>query len=385
MTDISIQNIILSFSLIVLVYWLLPGRLQSLFLSIASAAVLFYFDKRSFSILLVFAISVFFLTRWKIFSRIPYIFSVMIILFAAPLLYFKFRTYSFGLFSEGLIIPLGLSFYTLKLIHYWIEYSKGSLRNHSFLDFLNYIFFFPSAAAGPINRFEEFHTSERRKRWDISMFGTGVERVLYGSCKIIILGNYLVSTKFHEVIESIGRKHTALKAYYSCIEYGLNLYFQFAGYSDIAIGLAMILGYKMSENFSNPFLKPNIIEFWQSWHISLSDWCRRYVFLPVTAVSRRPAIAVTASMLTIGLWHKFNVQFIVWGLYHGAGIVLYHQFQKLKAAWLPAVDNKYISKAAYAGAVFINFNFVMLGFVITKEDSFAASLKTFNNIFLSWL
>jgi alginate O-acetyltransferase complex protein AlgI len=385
MTNILTQNIILGFSLIVLVYWLLPSGRQPLFLIVVSFIVLFYFDRVSCAILSIFAVSVFLLTQRGLTSKIPYSFPAMIIFSLIPLCFFKLRTNSFGLFFVNTAIPLGLSFYTLKLIHYWVEYSNGSLRRHTFPDFLNYIFFFPAAAAGPIHRFEEFYASERRKRWDAAMFVKGMERVLYGSCKIIILGNYLVSTRFHGTIESIGGKHIALKSYLSCVEFGLNLYFQFAGYSDIAIGLAMIFGYKISENFSNPFLKPNIVEFWQSWHISLSDWCRRYIFLPVTAVSRRPALAISVSMLVIGLWHKFNMQFIIWGLYHGVGIVIYHRYRKLKDVRLPVIDNTYISKGLYLCAVLVNFNFVMLGFAITKENSLADSLQVFHNIFLSWL
>src|SRR5262245_56288725 len=138
---------------------------------------------------------------------------------------------------------------------------------------------------GPINRFQEFQRSFRRRRWDSAEFSAGCERLLYGYVKIVCLSTYLVSNKLAP-LASRTALGPAAKAYLGCLIYGLNLYLLFSGYSDVAIGFARMLGLRVGENFHYPFLARNINEFWQRWHISLSTWCRDYVYLPCLALGR---------------------------------------------------------------------------------------------------
>ncbi len=382
----NVEYIILGFSIFITLYWLTPSAIKTYMLALTSSIILLCFDSRSFIILLLFSIIIFFIKRFKLSQKNAFLLPVLLIGFSLPLLFFKFKASTSGLFFfDNIVMPLGLSFFTLKLIHYIIEDARGNLEKHTYLEFYNYIFFFPAIAAGPIHRFEEFHTSERRKRWDSLKFGKGMEKILYGACKVIILGNFLVSQKLHNFIVHTKEIHIALRSYLECVEYGLNLYFQFAGYSDIAIGIGLLLGYTISENFSNPFMKPNIVEFWRSWHISLSDWCRNYIFMPVIAYTRRPVLAIILAMLVIGVWHRFTIQFLLWGLYHGAGIVLYHRFQILKDWFFPKINNSLLLKPTYIMAVFINFNFVILGFAITKENSVSSAVQVFKHICLFWI
>ena len=178
--------------------------------------------------------------------------------------------------------------------------------------------FFPTITIGPIHRFEDFLKSERRVRWSDQDFANGLERILYGYAKVIVVANWLVAAQLDSAIEKLPQ-NTSLSVFAESMSYGFYLYFAFAGYSDIAIGISLLLGYQICENFNYPFLKRNIGEFWQSWHMSLSSWCRQYVFLPIFAKWRNLPLALIGAMLAIGLWHEFSVRFLLWGVYHGLG------------------------------------------------------------------
>lgn len=169
------------------------------------------------------------------------------------------------------------------------------------------------------------------------------------------------------------------------MEYGLNLYFQFAGYSDIAIGMGLTFGYTICENFSNPFLKPNIISFWRSWHISLADWIRDYVYLTLVAHARNRAFAIVVAMIALGLWHEFTFRYIVWGAYHGAGIAVYHRIRKTTGTIFHFPERPVFRYLSYALAVMINFTFVSLSFALTKEDTILEAMMVYREIFLFWI
>jgi alginate O-acetyltransferase complex protein AlgI len=139
------------------------------------------------------------------------------------------------------------------------------------------------------------------------------------------------------------------------------------------------------ENFRWPLLKPNIAEFWKSWHISLSSWCRDYVYMLVVSFTRRPALGVIAAMLAIGLWHEISHRYILWGIYNGLGIVAWQQFQGLKQR-LPtvaAMSTPWMMKLRYTLSVLLTFHFVMVGFVIVQQPTLADSWVFFQKL-LGW-
>ncbi len=277
------------------------------------------------------------------------------------------------------LVLLGASFYILKMIHYLTESYGRNLKQHTFLEFTAYIVFPPTLLVGPINRFPEFLRDERRKRWDSKLFYSGLERVLFGYFKVVVLANYLLDTKLQVYIEQVGGNDTAYGAWLGCVEYGLDLYFRFGGYCDIAIGLAALLGFRILENFNYPFIRSNINTFWKSWHISLSSWCRDYVFTPVAFLLKRPALGILASMLILGIWHELSWRYIVWGLYHGLGIVGFQMWLRVKQrlpVWLhlPAA-------LSTALGVIITFNFVILSFAITRTDELSQAVAIYRTIF----
>jgi D-alanyl-lipoteichoic acid acyltransferase DltB (MBOAT superfamily) len=151
----------------------------------------------------------------------------------------------------------------------------------------------------------------------------------------------------------------------------------FPGYSDVAIGFALMLGLRVGENFNYPFFARSINEFWQRWHISLSMWCKDYVYMPVLSLGRSPLGAILFSMLAIALWHEFSLRYVAWGIYHALGIAVWHLFQRVKPAWLKeGMDG--LKRQAVAGvSIFLTLNFVILSFALTKEPDLRSALSVY--------
>lgn len=266
---------------------------------------------------------------------------------------------------------IAISYISLKQIHYIWESYKAKLKVHNFWDFLAFLVFFPSIFVGPINIFNDFIRDLNRRRFDSQLISYGFERILFGYAKVVILSAYITTTKFSEYLNLLDE--SAYKYYLECWQYGLNLYFQFSGYTDIVLGFSVIMGFRLIENFNKPFLAININDFWQRWHISLSNWCREYVFMPVMSITRIPSLSILASMIALGLWHEFTTKYLIWALYHGLGIVVWHLFQKIKPQLY--LKSKLFPKLINLLAILITLNFVVLSFAITKEDSLNSSFN----------
>lgn len=278
------------------------------------------------------------------------------------------------------IVPLGLAFYGLRIIHYAFEAYMKQLPLHTFIDYCQYLLFFPTMIAGPINRFKAFHRDSRRRRWDAALVATGFERILYGYVKIIVLANYLAGKKLGGWLDGLETHHEWFLAYMGCLKYGVNLYFQFSGYSDIAIGLALLIGFRVEENFNWPFLAININDFWQRWHITLSSWCRDYIFMPTSSLTRSPYAGVIASMLVLGLWHEISPRYCLWGFYHGLGIMFWQILQNFKER-LPVPESIWQNKVTTVMSWTFTFNFVILSFAITSASGMVDAWQTLVTIF----
>lgn len=277
-------------------------------------------------------------------------------------------------------VPLGLSYYALRFLHLLMEAYRGALPRLELAHVVSYALFLPTILAGPIHRFGVFRRDLRRQRWDPALFTRGLERIVLGAARIAVLGNFLVSHELVRRIAPLEDSHPALFAYLDCVRYGLNLYFQFAGYSDVAIGFALLLGFRVMENFDRPFLRPNIAEFWRGWHISLSSWCRDYVYLPVLSSARRGVPAVLASMVVLGLWHELSPRYLAWGAMHGSAIVVFRLFERLKPR-LPSPRSAAGRTAARVLATLVTVNFVMLSFAFTKEPDLRSGVAVWLTIF----
>lgn len=379
---------------VTLVHWVLPAKFRGAWIIAASAAFLAYLSPISLGILAALT-----LIYYKFAATQSHISGKrlisLIIVTGGILSVFKlneslFHQPSINLAPEAFkfIIPLGLSYYSFRAIHYAIEKYKGAIPASDFMTFGQYMFFLPTFLAGPINRYGDFDRDLRRKRWDAFMFAQGLERLLYGYVKITFITNLLVANIMGGWIGDVSAGHESLNTYLKMLQSFLTLYFQFSGYSDVAIGFGMLLGFKVMENFNFPFLAQNISEFWRRWHISLTSWCRDYVYMGVMATARNAALAAAAAMLVMGLWHEFSLRFIVWGLYHGIGIIIWQQFQTVKPS-LPQINGQ---SAAGKSALIVlrilstllTLHYFMFGMLIASNESLSVTWQAWQSMLLFW-
>ena len=358
-------------------YWLLPPAMRRYLLIVSTAGILAYADPKSLLALSVMTTVVCIAMQikgaWRNSSLLAACAAILVTLVAFKLLETTQTTPS----MTDRLIPLGLSFYSLRCVHLLIERYLGQIERPATLQVIEYLFFPPTIMAGPIHRYPAY-AAEQPGAFSFAMFSAGLERILYGYVKIVVIGNYLLNLQFSRWILLRFDPDTAGYQYFDALNYGLNLYFQFSGYSDIAIGFALIFGHKIMENFSWPLLQPNIVMFWRNWHISLTSLCREYVFAGVYAATRQAWAGVFLTMLAVSLWHGLTLNYLAWGLYHAAGILVCQQWSKSAAAkylqrTLPSPVNRLIGW-------FLTFQFVMLGFVWTKEVDIAASFDAYMKI-----
>ena len=208
------------------------------------------------------------------------------------------------------LIPLGLSYYAFRQIHVAFECYKQLLRPPTIKSYAGYLLFLPVMLIGPIHRMPDFERSLRRMKWNATTCSEGLERILYGLVKINFLGNFLFSLELPQYAKSLS---PTFRLYCETVAFTANAYFQFAGFSDLAIGAGLMWGIRVMENFNSPFAATNMQEFWRRWHISLSSWCRDYVFDPILAATRNRWFALILSMLVLALWHEISLRYIAWG------------------------------------------------------------------------
>lgn len=238
----------------------------------------------------------------------------------------------------NIILPLGISFFTFEFIHYIVDVYRGSKPVKSPLDFALFASFFPSQIAGPIKRFQDFmHQLEEKPTLKAEYFNEGLFLILQGFFKKIVLGDnigLLVGQGFHNL-----QNLSLCDAWVTAIGFTFQIFFDFSGYTDIGRGSALLLGYKVPENFNLPFLAHNLTNFWHRWHISLSTWLRDYLFIPLggsrgSAWQTRRNTFLT--MVLGGLWHGADWTFVIWGILHGAGLILSKEWTDFAArtSWL---------------------------------------------------
>ena len=353
------------FFLTSLLNWLVPRKYQLHFMIFSTAVFMFVFAPASLVILLLSSIAVYSLMQKD--KKNLSIGLTLIALISSVFIYYKVKTdFSFLIGEPNALIPLGLSYYSFKQIHYIFEIFKNKLRKHGLLEFLSYMFLLPTLIVGPINRFPEYLRDIKRRRFDTNNLSEGLERIIHGYAKIIILANFLVMTVFQYFSIALFQDNPYVLSYLRSWFTWMNLYFQFSGYSDIAIGLSLISGFRVMENFNSPFLAENINDFWKRWHISLTSWVRDYIYFPFISFTRNHLIGILMAMVIIGLWHEFSGRYILWGLYHGAGIIIWQYFNKLKS-YMPRIENKMIISFAKLISILLTLNFVVLSFNVTSH------------------
>jgi alginate O-acetyltransferase complex protein AlgI len=267
----------------------------------------------------------------------------------------------------GFAMPLGMSYYTFRCVHYALERFKKTLPPHTVAEFVAYLFFLPTLIAGPIHRFPEFHRDLKRTRLSGDLVSEGFERVLYGYAKVLVVSGWLIQQQIQPWIADLAPAHAWLSAYLYMLSAGYMGYLTFAGYSDVAIGVARLTGFRVIENFNNPFASRNIVEFWRRWHISLTSWVRDYLYATVFSLTRKPYLAALAAMLTIGLWHEVSARYVIWGLAHGLAVAGCQWYQRRSARRGQPQEGRRVMLGVFAGW-FVTFHFVMLSCVLVMHD-----------------
>jgi alginate O-acetyltransferase complex protein AlgI len=227
-----------------------------------------------------------------------------------------------------IILPIGISFYTFQSMSYTIDvYKKEIKAEKDFFRFATFVVFFPQLVAGPIVRASQFlpqFTMDKKWNWD--RFHSGMGQILWGFFKKVAIADSLASfsDQIFAAPESFGSLHLLI----GVIFYSFQIYTDFSGYSDIAIGLARLLGFKFPDNFRTPYFSKNFSEFWTRWHVSLSSWLRDYLYIPLGGNRGGKWGTYKNNMLTMligGLWHGANIAFIFWGFLHGLYLILQRQ------------------------------------------------------------
>jgi len=366
-------------------YWLFPAWVRDYVLIAITAAFLAIHAPLSLVILIGFSVFTYYGTQVAEVSgrRVVIVSGIVVTILA----FFKISVYvDHGAVGDTLI-PLGLSYYSFRCFHYVFERYRCTVEKLAFADFLSYMFFLPTLVIGPINRIKPFLADLNGKTWSPSMLSYGMERILYGYAKITILSGFLVNGVLRDWQSGVDPATDAvLHTYIGIMIDGLDLYFLFAGYSDIAIGFARLLGYKIMENFNWPFFQKNISDFWRCWHISLSNWCRDYVYFPVVGHTRNPYLGTLATFVVIGLWHELSTRYILWGLWHGVGIVVWRKFTDLRRRrqW-PTAQNQALRAILDGLSILLTVNYVWFGLVIVSRGSLIESLQVYRTVLLFWL
>lgn len=286
---------------------------------------------------------------------------------------------------------LGFSYVAFRLIHTIRDRQSGRLPQVTLQEYFIYVIFFPSFTAGPIDRIERFiadlHQPVPLTAEDL---GEGGKRLVVGLFKKFAIADTLgiIALSATNATQVQGAGWTWLLLY----AFTFQIFFDFSGYTDVAIGMARWLGFRMPENFNHPYLKSNLTLFWNNWHMTLTQWFRSYFFNPVTRSlrsARKPInptlillITQLGTMLLIGLWHGITWNFAVWGLWHGLGLFI----QNRASTWLRPLtswlDNRPVPKAIFMGlGILLTFNYVALGWVWFALPTLQSSLTIFGKLF----
>ncbi len=373
----TITFIIYFLPLFFTVYYLLPGKYRNTFILISS--YLFYLWGSPKGALLLFAttlldyIFVKFIYNAKKNSSKKYYFLLALNANIFVLLYYKYSNFFVDeinalLNLHGLekiawtevFLPLGISFFIFHKISYLMDIYRAKAEPlTSFIDFAMYIALFPKLIMGPIVKYQDISSEVKNRHTDIDDIFDGLFRFTTGLVKKVLIADYLAvvaDSIFNLEISSITQGYAWLGA----LCYTFQIYFDFSGYSDMAIGLGRMLGFHFPENFNRPYISNNFTEFWRRWHISLGNWFREYLYIPLggNRVSRlRNYFNLWAVFLVCGLWHGASWTFIIWGVYHGLFLIIDKIFLLKKSMRI----SKIISVPA-------TFFFIMAGWVIFRSS-----------------
>ena len=268
-------------------------------------------------------------------------------------------------------LPVGISFFTFQALSYVIDvYYERIEVQKSFNRVLLYISFFPQLIAGPIIKYRDINYNLTNRQTDINQISNGVNRFIFGLGKKVLIANTVGQTA-DTIFNASSREINILSAWIGAVSYMLQIYYDFSGYSDMAIGLGKIFGFEFQENFKYPYGAVSIKEFWRRWHISLSGWFKEYLYIPLGG-NRKGKIRTSINKFVVffctGFWHGANWTFIIWGLYHGFFSVIEEYVTFIKK--IPKIFT-------YIYTMLI----VCIGFVIFRADTLSQAFYMLRKMF----
>ncbi len=381
------------------VYHLLRRTITPRLLYVVAFSLFFYYKSSGmYFLLLVLAATYDFMIGYSLYrTRTPWIRKMLVVMSVAINLamlgYFKYTNFlvelSNQLFGEGFLafqnifLPVGISFFVFQSMSYTIDIYRRQLKPlESWLDYLFYLSFFPGLLAGPIVRARDFIPQIRRKVCITrEMLGTAIFLLLTGLFKKAIISDY-IALNFVDRIFDDPTQYSGVECLMGLYGYALQIYCDFSGYSDMAIGLALMMGFRFPKNFDAPYQSATITEFWRRWHISLSSWLRDYLYISLGGNRKgrtRTYLNLLLTMLLGGLWHGAAIRFILWGALHGIALAIHKM-------WLSVVP-----RAKLAGremnpvmrllGVIFTFHIVCLGWLVFRADSMQTAMELLHQIF----
>ena len=371
-------------------YYLLPKR-EAKNLWLIAASLLFYaFSGLWYVLLLLFSVFCNYLAGLFVSGRKGVLYAAVAVNLGV-LGVFKYLTFlvrtvnqlpGVAIMVPSIVLPVGISFFTFQGLSYVIDvYRNERLKSTRFRDVLLYIALFPQLVAGPIVRYEDVADEIKSRRHTLEQLANGLRRFIIGLSKKLMIADVCgsVVTLIYSAESSVLDSRTAWLA---AVCYLIQIYFDFSGYSDMAIGLGLCFGFHFKENFNYPYISANIQEFWRRWHISLSTWFREYLYIPLGGNRKGKAKTYRNKLIVFfctGLWHGANWTFIVWGLWHGFFIVAEDAVKKLFG--LGKHEKNMRSPVETVLKHIYTLLVVLIGFVIFRADNMGQAFSMIGAMF----
>lgn len=308
------------------------------------------------------------------------IIGVMAILF--PLILSK---YFLDFFYMKKLITIGLSFYTFEAISYIMDVYKEKINcKNNFIDILVYLLFFPTVLQGPIVKSRDFLPQfDKKRQYNYELVNSGLLRIIFGIFQKVLIANFL-STIINPVLSNVGN-YSGIQILFVMLLYSIQIYSDFAGYSNIAIGTANCLGFHILENFKRPYFSKSISEFWKRWHISLYEWFKEYIFIPLGG-SRVGKIKLYRNILIIftisGIWHGSTLNFIIWGLLNGVYQIIEDTFKLRDSLKNKIVKFKLVKFLVDIINILKVYFLITISWIFFRIESFKTSTIAIKKIFL---
>lgn len=307
------------------------------------------------------------------------------------LVYFKYTDFFIEIYNDfandpldfqNVFLPIGISFFTFQSMSYTIDIYRQRIKPLTrWLDYVFYVSFFPQLVAGPIVRARDFIPQIKKDVFvSKEMFKTGVFLILCGLFKKAVISDY-ISLNFVDRIFDAPTLYTGFENLVGVIGYTLQIYCDFSGYSDMAIGIALILGFHFNKNFDSPYKAATITEFWRRWHISLSSWLKDYLYISLGGNKKgkvRTYFNLIVTMLLGGLWHGAALKFILWGAIHGVALAIHKMVMGLFSSFKPQGQD--MSRWRRVIGICITFSIVASGWVFFRANTMEDAISVFKQI-----